>query len=53
VFHYGHLLLFERARAMGDYSIVAVQESNDILRYKPDAMIVYNTEQRLKIVENT
>jgi cytidyltransferase-like protein len=52
VFHYGHLLLFERARAMGDYLIVAVQESNDILRYKPDALIVYNTEQRLKIVEN-
>jgi len=52
LFHYGHLLLFERAKALGDYLIVAVQVSEEILKYKPEAAIVYNTEQRLKIVEN-
>ena len=52
VFHYGHLLLFERAKTLGDYLIVGVQSSNYILKNKPDTIIVYDTEQRLKIIEN-
>ncbi|GHT18134.1 glycerol-3-phosphate cytidylyltransferase [Bacteroidia bacterium] len=52
VFHYGHLRLFARAKVHGDYLIVAVQDSEDILRYKPDALVVYNTEQRLELVSN-
>jgi glycerol-3-phosphate cytidylyltransferase len=52
VFHYGHLRLFERAKAFGDYLIVAVQTSEYILKYKPDSEIVYNTEQRLKLVDS-
>jgi cytidyltransferase-like protein len=52
MFHLGHLLLFERAKAIGDYLIVAVQASDDVLRYKPNATIIYSTEQRLKIVSN-
>ena len=52
VFHYGHLLLFERLKNLGDYLIVAVQSSECILKYKPDSIIVYTTEQRLKLVDS-
>ena len=31
-FHYGHLKLFERAKAMGDYLIVAIQAEEYILK---------------------
>lgn len=49
-FHYGHLRLFQRARAYGDYLIVAVQDEDYILRFKPDATICYTTAQRLEMV---
>ena len=50
-FHYGHLRLFERARAYGDYLIIAVQEDDYILKTKPDANILYSTEQRCEIIK--
>ena len=49
-FHYGHLKLFERAKALGDYLIVAVQEDEQIHKTKPDAQIMYNTEKRMEMV---
>ncbi len=49
-FHYGHLRLFQNARALGDYLIVAVQDGDYILKYKPEAKIFYTTEQRLELV---
>lgn len=49
-FHYGHLRLFEKAKALGDRLIVAVQDGDYILKYKPDAKIYYSTEQRLEMV---
>lgn len=49
-FHYGHLKLFERAKALGDYLIVAVQDGDYILKYKPEATIFYTTEQRIELV---
>lgn len=49
-FHLGHLRLFENAKKMGDYLIVAVQEGEYILKYKPQAKILYTTEQRLDLV---
>ena len=49
-FHYGHLKLFERAKAMGDYLIVAVQDEDYILKYKPDAQILYTMEQRMELI---
>jgi cytidyltransferase-like protein len=52
VFHLGHLLLFERAKALGDYLIIAVQSSEFIKKFKPDAKVAYTTEQRIKMVEN-
>lgn len=49
-FHYGHLKLFERAKALGDYLIVAVQQDQQIHKTKPDAKILYNTAQRMEMV---
>ena len=49
-FHYGHLKLFERAKALGDHLTVAVQQDDQILKTKPDAKILYTTEQRMEIV---
>lgn len=50
--HIGHILLFERAKQLGDYLIVAVQDGDYILKYKPEAKMVYNTEERLYMVSS-
>ncbi len=48
--HIGHVRLFEKAKACGDYLIVAVQESDFILKYKPWTKMVYGTEERMYMV---
>ena len=50
-FHLGHLRLFENAKKLGDYLIVAVQEGDAILKTKPDAKVLYTTEQRIDLVK--
>lgn len=50
-FHLGHLRLFENAKKLGDYLIVAVQDNDYILKTKPDANILYTTEQRIDLVK--
>ncbi|MDO4869046.1 MAG: adenylyltransferase/cytidyltransferase family protein [Bacillota bacterium] len=50
-FHLGHLRLFKRAKALGDYLIVAVQEGDFILKFKPEANVLYSTEERIELVE--
>ena len=49
-FHLGHLRLFENAKELGDYLIVAVQDVDFILKTKPNAKILYTTEQRKELV---
>lgn len=49
-FHIGHLRLFENARKHGDHLIVAVQNGDTILKYKPDANVLYSTEQRIELI---
>lgn len=49
-FHLGHLRLFERAKRLGDYLIVAVQDEEFILKTKPNANIYYSTQQRIDLV---
>ncbi len=49
-FHLGHLRLFKQCKEHADYLIVAVQDNDSILRYKPDAKIYYNTDQRVELV---
>lgn len=48
--HIGHILLFKRAKELGDKLIVAVQDSNVILKYKPGTEMIYTTEERLFMV---
>lgn len=49
-FHLGHLRLFKKAKKLGDYLIVAVQNGDFILKYKPDANVLYTTEERIEMV---
>lgn len=48
--HIGHILLFEHAKEFGDRLIVAVQDGDYILKYKPEAEMVYSTEERCYMV---
>lgn len=48
--HIGHILLFKRAKELGDKLIVAVQDSDVILKYKPGTRMVYTTEERMYMV---
>lgn len=49
-FHLGHLRLFQQAKNLGDYLIVAVQDNDRIKKTKPDANIMYSTQQRIELV---
>ena len=48
--HIGHILLFKHAKELGDELIVAVQDGDYILKYKPETNMIYNTEERLYMV---
>lgn len=52
--HIGHILLFkhikERFPDQECKLIVAVQDSDSILKYKPDTKMVYSTEERMFMV---
>ena len=48
--HIGHILLFKKAREMGDKLVVAVQDGDYILKYKPEANMIYSTDERLFMV---
>ena len=50
-FHLGHLRLFKQCKEHADYLIVAVQNSDYILKFKPDAKIRYSTNERVEILE--
>lgn len=57
MFHYGHKELFRRAKECANNGggvsklIVAVQDGNSILKYKPNAKIIYTTKERIEMVE--
>ena len=48
--HIGHILLFKHAKELGDKLIVAVQDGDYILKYKPGTQMVYTTEERMYMV---
>ena len=50
--HIGHMLLFERARKLGDKLVVAVQDESQVLKYKPDTRMIYTTEERVYMVDS-
>lgn len=49
--HLGHLRLFKQCKQHADYLIVAVQDGDYILKFKPDAKILYTTEERVEMLE--
>jgi len=49
--HIGHVNLMCRAKEFGDYLTVAVQKSEIVRKYKPDAQLLYSTEERLFMVK--
>lgn len=50
--HKGHVELYRRAKGLGDYLIVAVQDSDFILKYKPTAKILNPTEDRKYMIKS-
>lgn len=50
--HIGHILLFKKAKELGDKLIVAVQDGDTVLKYKPEAKMVYTTEERCCMVNS-
>lgn len=48
--HIGHVELFRKARRQGDYLVVAVQDSDVVMAFKPDTKLVYTTEERCYMV---
>lgn len=50
--HKGHVELFRRAKGLGDYLIVAAQDSDYILKYKPNAKVLNSTEDRKYMIKS-
>ena len=50
--HKGHIELYRRARGLGDYLIVAVQDGDYILKYKPSAKVLNSTEERMFMIKS-
>lgn len=50
--HKGHIELFRRAKGLGDHLIVAVQDGDVILKYKPQAKVLNSTEDRVYMVQS-
>jgi glycerol-3-phosphate cytidylyltransferase len=48
--HIGHILLFKKAKELGNRLIVAVQDESVILKYKPQAKMIYSTDERCYMV---
>ena len=51
-FHLGHLRLFKQCKKYADYLVVAVQDGSYILKFKPEAVILYSTEERVELLES-
>lgn len=50
--HKGHVELYRRAKGLGDYLIVAAQDSDSVLKYKPDSKILNSTEDRKYMIKS-
>lgn len=50
--HKGHVELYRRAKGLGDYLIVAVQDGDFILKYKPNTQVMNSTEDRKYMIKS-
>ena len=51
--HWGHFELFRRAKELageGGCLMVAVQDDASVVKYKPNARLVYNWDKRVKMI---
>lgn len=51
--HYGHIALFKRAKALGDYLIVAVQEDEFVTLFKPGIELRFPLKKRMEDIVRT
>ena len=49
--HLGHLRLFKQCKKYGDYLIVEVKNGDYIRKFKPDAKVLYSTDERVEMLE--
>lgn len=49
--HKGHVELYRRAKGLGDYLIVAAQDGEYILKYKPNAKVLNSTDDRKYMIK--
>lgn len=50
-FHLGHLRLFKQTKSYADYLIVGVQDDKYVNMFKPDAKLLYTTDERVEILQ--
>lgn len=50
--HKGHVELYRRAKGLGDYLVVAAQDGDFILKYKPTAQVMNSTEDRKYMIKS-
>lgn len=50
--HKGHVELFRRAKGLGDYLIVAAQDSDYVQRYKPESKVLNSTADRTYLIKS-
>ena len=50
-FHLGHLRLFKQCKEYADYLVVAVQNGEYIKKFKPEASVLYSTDERVEMLE--
>jgi FAD synthetase len=52
ILHYGHIHFLKKAKALGDYLIVALESDKNIKRLKGEGRPVHNQSQRRKMLES-
>ncbi len=55
ILHFGHLRLFQNIKkqvGQNSFLVVCVQDSNSVLKYKPNAKMIFNTEERVEILKS-
>jgi glycerol-3-phosphate cytidylyltransferase len=50
-FHLGHLRLFEQCKKYADYLMVEVQNEEFIRKFKPEADVLYSTQERVDMIQ--
>jgi FAD synthetase len=52
ILHYGHIHFLKKAKALGDYLIVALESDKNIKRLKGESRPIHNQSQRRKLLES-